>query len=279
LGSQLSLGASYYHQAGVQIDYSGGGSPYASILPTVDLNIYALALLAKYQILANMSLIGGTKYTLIKDASADIFKSIPIAQSEIKEAGEFGTVLGVAYEKPEIALRVELLYEAQTKFSLETDNADLGSGKSIGSVPNYFTLNLQSGVYKDTLAFASFHHANWSENQLRVHPQIEDTSSFIDSLTYSLGLAYKISEKISIYSNFSGEEAKDSDSTSLLSITDGYYGFSFGGRYLINHLSIGLGVNQTYLGDVDLSLTGLPIGEFKDNTITSYGVKLAYNFN
>ena len=70
---------------------------------------------------------------------------------------EIAPVVGAAYENKEIALRVELLVQAETDVAL-TAGSSVASAVPTVTVPNAkmvipqtMTLNFQSGIAKDTL--------------------------------------------------------------------------------------------------------------------------------
>ncbi len=275
---KVSAGFTYYNQAGVQLDYSNAGSPNAPGLPDVDLDINAIAVMLKYQISKNFSLLGGAKKTLVQDAVANIFQAAGLLESNVKSGAELGYIVSVAYEQPKIALRVELLFESKTKLSLATTNTTAGNGVTTGSIPLYLTLNFQSGIAKNTLIFGSIHKADWSDNQLKVYPDPRaQTSDFADSITYNIGLGQKLNKEFSVFASYSTEAANDPTSTSLLSITDGYKGISIGANYSVKKLSFTAGVNRTYLGDVTVTPAGGSTGVFKHNTVDSYAITVGFH--
>lgn len=278
LSERLALGFSNYRQGSIQLDYSGAGSAIASALPVVDLSIDARVLLGKYKFGDNYSVTAGLKQTVVKDATANIFQSVSLGPSSISGGSEFGGVFGLAYERPEIALRVELTREQATDFELDTTNGGTSTAqKTKGSVPTYTTLNFQSGIAKDTLLYGSVRKANWSANQLYVAPYSGATSSFKDSTTYSLGIGRKFSENWSGSLTYSTEKKGSKDSTSPLTITNGYQSVTVGAKYTKDNMSVSFGYNYTKVGDVDLN-SALGIGNFVDNKVTGMGIKVGYSF-
>lgn len=274
----LAVGFSNYNQGSIQLDYSGAGSAGAAALPVVDLTIDARVLMAKYSLNDNFNFMAGVKQTVVKDATANIFQSGGLPLSTITGGSEIGYVYGAAYTNDEIAMRVELTVETSTDFSLATANAGAGNGTTTGSTPDYLNLYVQSGIAKDTLMYGSVRTANWAENQLYVHPHGGNaTSSFTDSETYSLGLGRKISDEFSASVTLSGEPAGSSFSTTPLTITNGYMGITLGGKYTNGNISVSGGYNYTQVGDVQLT-SGLGVGQFKDNTITGFGMRVGFQF-
>ncbi len=197
--------------------------------------------------------------------------------SSITGGNEIGYVYGAAYTRDDIAMRVELTMETSTDFSLATNNGTDGAGTTTGSTPDYMNLYFQSGIAEDTLFYGSMRTANWSENQLTVHPHTTATSSFTDSTTYSLGLGRKFTDNFSGSVSLSGEPKGASASDTPLTITNGYQGITLGGKYTIDNMSITAGYNYTQVGDVTLT-SGLGVGEFTDNTITGLGVRVGFKF-
>ena len=274
----ITVGFTNYNQGSIQLDYSEAGSVGAAALPVVDLTIDARVLMAKYNISENIGVIAGVKQTVVKDATANIFQSVPLGASSITGGNEIGYVYGAVYTRDDIAMRVELTAETSTDFELATTNAGIPDGTTLGSTPDYMNLYFQSGIAEDTLLYGSIRTANWSENQLYVYPHNNAaTSSFTDSSTYSLGLGRKFTDNFSGSVSLSGEPKGASASTTPLTITNGYQGITLGGKYTIDNMSITAGYNYTQVGDVTLT-SGLGVGEFTDNTITGLGVRVGFKF-
>jgi long-subunit fatty acid transport protein len=282
----IAVGVTQYNQAGINLNYQGAGSQipgFNAVGPMVDLEIDALAVMGKYSVGDNFSVLGGIKRSSIADATADIFKLVG-ATSAASVAGdsETGYVAGVAYERKDIALRIEYLVEQDVTFELATTGGLLGAAtaNTTGSIPDYQTINFQSGVAEDTLVFGSIRKADWSNHQIAVAPQTQaaPTSSFSDSTTYSIGLGRRISDELSVSASYSFEDASEATGTSLLSTTDGYDTIGFGVRYTLSSgTEISGGVALTNVGDKTVTASEIP-GAFTDNSVTSYGIKLAYKF-
>jgi long-subunit fatty acid transport protein len=249
----------------------------------VDLEIDALAVMGKYAIGENFSVLGGIKRTSVADATADIFKlSGATSAATATGASETGYIAGVAYERKDIALRVEYIIEQDVDFELATTGGLLGAAtaNTTGSIPDYQTINFQSGVAEDTLVFGSIRRADWSNHQIAVAPQTQaaPTSTFSDTTTYSIGVGRKISDELSLSASYSFEADSEPTGTSLLSTTDGYDTIGLGARYTLSSGTIiSGGVAQTNVGDKTVTTSGVP-GAFTDNSVTSYGIKLAFKF-
>ena len=284
-GENLSVGLARYNQAGASHNYQGAGSPipgFSAVGPKTDLSINALTLMGRYAF-DDFSAIGGVKISTVADATADIFKlSGATSAATATGTSENSYIAGVAYERKDIALRVEYILEQDVSFELETTGGLLGAatGTTTGSIPDYQTINFQSGVAEDTLVFGSIRRADWSNHQIAVAPQTQaaPTSSFSDSTTYSIGLGRRISDELSLSASYSFEADSEATGTSLLSTTDGYDTIGLGVRYTLESGTvISGGVAQTNVGDKTVTTSGIP-GAFTDNSVTSYGIKLAFKF-
>jgi long-subunit fatty acid transport protein len=288
----LSFGLSQYNQAGVGLNYQGAGGTGAvgavlnSVGPKVSLDIDALVFLGRYALNENYSFMLGMKNSTIKDATADIFKTAgATTAASITGKTASSSVVAIAYEQPDIALRVEYLYEADVSFSLDTTGGlNASTGTTQGSLPDYQTINFQTGIAADTLAFGSIRMADWKNHQLAVAPQTltgtgvfgGPTSSFSNSTTYSLGVGRKVSDDLSLSLSTNWENGTESSGTSLLSPTNGYNGYSLGAKYNMDNLTLSGGVNYTTFGDK--TITSTIADEFSGNSVLSYGIKVGVNF-
>jgi long-subunit fatty acid transport protein len=301
IDDKISFGISRYLQSSIDVNYPsnwvsgtqitvapGVSIPQAQFLPSADLKIDATAALIKYRFNENFSLTGGVKLSTVRDASL----SIPFTGTNVSVAGDSETsyIYGLAYERPEIALRVELIREEEVGFSL-TPTGTFANETATGteaSLPTYTSLNVQSGIAPDTLAFFSARRADWASHQVILShdattPLTAPISNFSDTTTYSVGIGRKLSDTLSASLAYNWEEGSGPNSTSSLSITDGYRGISAGIKYTYDNITISGGVNYTQLGDTIVnqnSLAGpvLTDAPFNDNTVTSVGLRIGYHF-
>lgn len=299
INDKISFGVVRYLQSSIDVDYpSNWVSNVGSVLPVVvghtsqaedltsaDLKIDATAALIKYRLNENFSLTGGVKLSTVQDASL----SIPFTGTDMTIAGDSETsyIYGLAYERPEIALRVELLREEEVSFSL-TPNGRALNGVATGteaSLPNYTSLNVQSGIAPDTLAFFSARKADWGSHQVILAGGLTaPISTFSDTTTYSVGIGRKLSDSLAASLAYNWEEGTGPDSTSSLSLTDGYRGISAGLKYTNGNVTISGGINYTQLGDTVVTQSAAPFNNvltnapFSDNSVTSVGLKIGYHF-
>ena len=254
----------------------------------------AIVALLKAQVDENFSVTGGLKRSTVQDAKL----AIPFTGTSLAVAGDSETsiIYGMAYERSEIALRAELIIEEQVGFSLQQTGTALG-GAATGtkaSLPNYTTLNLQSGIAADTLAFFSARKADWASHQVVLSNAATTApiSSFTDTTSYSLGLGRKLTDSLSASLAYNWEKGSGPNSASSLSLSNGYRGISAGLKYTTDNFSISGGVNYTKLGDtvvtqnavldpvnapttVTTLMDGVP---FSGNTVATVGLKIGYHF-
>ena len=274
---QLSFGVARYVQANIGLDYPNNwGGLGASSLPTALLDVDATVGLVRYEFSENISVLGGVKVSTIHDATLKV-PVFPVAyggpiDSAVSGDSETSYIYGVVYERSEIALRAELIREEEAAFSLNTLDGNRGSIVTSAGLPNYTTLNLQSGVAEDTLVFASARWADWSTHQVILG--VVPLTSYEDTATYTVGVGRKFSDTLSGSLSYNWEEGSGPTSLSALAITDGYQGISAGVKYTAGDLTISGGVNFTSLGDV--AVTG--VGSFADNTVTTVGLRVGYHF-
>ena len=95
----------------------------------------------------------------------------------------------------------------------------------------------------------------------------------------SLGIGRKLTDRWAISSSLNYEAPSESAGTSLLSTTDGVSGITIGSKYSFDSITITAGINYSQLGDKKVDpACALPEGSFTDNSVTSFGLKLGYNF-
>ncbi|MBN8633201.1 MAG: outer membrane protein transport protein [Rhodobacterales bacterium] len=200
-----------------------------------------------------------------------------------------GYVVGIAFEKPEIALRVALTYNSKITHDFDTTER-IGTTQvnpvteTDVDLPQSVNLDFQTGVAKDTLVFGQIRWADWSA--FRIDPAWFTPRaggglvSLEDTITYTLGVGRRFNE------NWAGSfsvtyEPKGSDPlVSPLAPTDGRYGATIGVVYTKDNMKVTGGINYTWLGDAQPE-TGTPDtarANMTDNTLIGVGVKVGWSF-
>ena len=245
-----------------------------------------------------MSVLGGLNRYDVSNATVTT-----LASHFVVSGDEIAPVIGAAYENKEIALRVELLVQAETDVAL-TAGSSLASAVPTVTVPNAkmvipqtMTLNFQSGIAKDTLLFGSIHKADWDTAQIKI-PDIANgvdpgtglknqavkgvTSSFSTKTAYSLGIGRKINENFSALGSYSTEGGGGATSADPFTLTDGSQTLGLGVRYTKDNMTITGGYSYTKVGDVKVTypMTPLPslTATYADNKVTGLGLKIGFSF-
>ena len=270
-----------------------------SVVPSADVEAKSLALMGRYRINENMSVLGGVNRYSVSGATVTT-----MAAHYAVSGDEIAPVLGAAYENKEIALRVELLVQAETDMTL-TAGSSVASAVPTVTVPNSkmvipqtMTLNFQSGIAEDTLLFGSIHKADWDTAQITI-PAIANginpttgvanqavsavSSSFSTKTAYSIGVGRKINESFSALGSFSTEAGGGATSADPFTLTDGSQTLGLGVRYTNNNMTITGGYSYTKVGDVTVTFPmtsphPAQTATYANNKVTGLGLKIGFSF-
>ncbi|QJD71964.1 hypothetical protein [Marinobacterium sp. LSUCC0821] len=324
VNEKLALGLTAYDSGAIHVNYQGAGglTSVNTFGPKVDLTSDSLAFLSTFTLNESVSVTAGARHDKFKVNNADIFRltianaitkataelngrTLETANTSDQQAGALAAaaasdpqvnsdsdivpILTIAFEKPEIALRAEIIYQGKSSVSMQTTCGMTGvaacsTDQSTGGLAEYLTLNFQTGVAENTLLFGSIHKGKWSASQLSVADtesallgQSGSTSAFKDSTEYSLGLGRKFTDSISGSISYNWEPEGSSTTTSLFTVNNGYKGVSLGVKYALENFEIAAGYNYTKLGDV--TYTGAPASNsLTDNTVSALGAKVTIRF-
>jgi long-chain fatty acid transport protein len=172
LSDRMDLAIIVDEPIGAKVRYPGtfGLSPYPLAGTTADLTSDAITALLRYKMQNNVSVYGGLRYQTVKGVVSIPFVGAPGPGYTLttNNDGEFGYVVGVAWERPEIAARVALTYNAAITHTL--DSVEGGPVPRTGSfeteVPQSVNLEFQTGIAQDTLLFGSIRWVDWSAFQI-----------------------------------------------------------------------------------------------------------------
>jgi long-subunit fatty acid transport protein len=200
-----------------------------------------------------------------------------------------GYVVGVAYERPDIALRVALTYNSATKHNFDTvetvANGAVIVGTSVTEVktPQSINLDLQTGIAANTLLFGQIRWADWSGFRLDPAFLVGASGSGLidleDTVTYTIGVGRKFNDNWAGAISFSYEKELD-PLVSPLAPTNGKLGVTLAGIYTKDNMKITAGINYTKLGDAQPE-TGTPDvarANFSGNSAVGVGVKVGFTF-
>ena len=287
----FDVGLTSYMSGAIQMDGQSAhvtgcpGTPAAcSVVPSADVEVDSLALLARYRINENMSVIGGVNRYDVSNGKVTTLGGYYVVSGD-----EFAPIAGAAYENQEIALRVELLMQLETDVPLTASSSTSPAVATTSitgakmAIPQTLTLNLQSGIAEDTLLFGSIHKTDWKSAQIvipanAVGPVAATGSDFANSTAYSIGLGRKINDNLSVLGSYSMEDGSGATGTSPFTMTDGNQTLGLGARYTMDNMTFSAGYSYAKVGDVKVTHSSGLTADYKDNKVTGFGLKLGFSF-
>lgn len=200
----------------------------------------------------------------------------------------YGYLAGVAYEKPEIALRVSLTYGSEIEHQLPSEEqlgAATGSSDTNITTPEYWQLEFQSGVAPKTLVFGSIRYVPWNDFEIAPQLYTATTGSPLaffedDRTTYRLGVGRQFTKDFSGFFEIGYEESTGSPTTNFTPV-DGFMSYSIGGTYnFSDNGKIRFGVRYADVGDANTVLGGAsPAGIFEDNEAWGVGITVSFKLD
>ncbi|RYG92090.1 transporter [Loktanella sp. IMCC34160] len=266
---------------GASVDYADPG--YALYETAAEVTSMSFTALGRYKLNNAFSVHGGLRMLSI---GGNVAVNDPTNGPGVDYAADFsnatgtGYVIGGAYEKPEIALRVALTYSSAIDVSLPTTLTTPALGpvpSTEATLPQSVNLDFQTGIAANTLLFGSIRWVDWTVTELNPfgYPANPLLSYDQDTITYSLGVGRRFSDQLS-GSVAIGYEKTVGDPVTDLSPTDGYLSLQIGAAYdLGNGTEISGGVRYLMIGDATTSGAG---ADFSDNSAIAIGVKLSTTF-
>jgi hypothetical protein len=287
MSGAIQLSGADAHKAGCSI--AGAAVALCSVVPSGDVVMNSLAVLGRYKLSDEISLMAGANRYSIASGS-----TVTALTGHYEVSGdEIVPTLGAAYEMSDIALRVELLVQSKTKISNFkaqsksplTALADV-SGENM-TIPQTIKLNFQSGIAENTLLFGSIHQATWKDAQIDI-PAIGSgtalggvdpvSSDFANRTTYSIGIGRKLTEQFSGLISFTSETGGGKTTADPFTLRNGFQSVSLGGRYTAGNMTISGGYNYTMPGDVDLAHASGLTASYKNNNVSAIGLKVGFSF-
>jgi long-subunit fatty acid transport protein len=234
--------------------------------------------LLRYKFQNNVSLYGGLRHQTVKGVVA-LASGYTL---ETNNDSELGYVVGLSWEKPEIAARVALTYNSAITHSLESVELGAPSAGFDTEVPQSVNLEFQTGIAKDTLLFGSIRWQEWSA--FVINPPVFDglpgtptplVSYASDRVTYNIGVGRRFNENWSGAVTL-GYEPSDGELTGNLGPTDGFASVAVAATYTMDNVKITGGVRYVEIGDATANVG--PGAPFTDNSGVGVGIKVGYTF-
>lgn len=302
---KISLGLLYDQPFGADATYQVDGSDFSDPRlkegTQVEVRTNNLTVLIGYQPTANWNFYAGPVWQTVEadiklrgKAYGNSMVSLSGYNINVAQEEAYGWLAGFAYQIPEIALKAAVTYRSEIEH--QANSKEHGSIQVMENTipfateestvkavtPQSVNVDLQTGVAKNTLAFANLRWVHWdqfvvSPNKLKSFGQ--DLISYTDD-QYSIttGLSHKFSDK------WAGTAAVGYDSgagnpVTTLGPVEGNWNVGLGAQYSpAESYFIAAGVKYFWLGDATAQTGGKPKAEFYDNHAMGYGLKIGYRF-
>jgi long-subunit fatty acid transport protein len=291
LTDQLSMALIYDNHIGADVNYSPSAYLYgAGAGSTAEIEGNSLTALLRYEFPSNFSVYGGARISRVSGDVA-LFNGYTMT-SDTSTA--YGWVLGAAYERPDIALRVALTYNSAIDHDFDVLEAGLFNTTFSTTIPESVNLEFQSGVAENTLVFGSIRWVNWPQFDITpdvfsdgVPNGLYGPNSLVDydnpSTTYTIGVGRRFNENWSGSLSYVYEESQGGFSGNL-GPTDGRQGVGLGLRYETGSgMSISGGVQYSWIGSAVTEApapapAGTTYGAFSGSTSIAAGLRVGFNF-
>ena len=285
LNDQLSYAIIYDQPLGANVDYPNG-TGYAFFGSSAEFNSHALTGVLQYNLDGGMSVFGGLRaQTIDAEAVVQIGGGL-VADYSVEGDRDLalGYLAGVAYERPDIALRVALTYQSEIEHELDaTENVSgtITTDSVPIEVPKSINLEFQSGVAEDTLVFGSVRWVEWSAFEIAPAAYVGEAFSggrplvsFADDrTTYTLGVGRRLNETWSVLGSVSHEETTGSV-TGNLGPTDGFTSVGLGAIYTKDNMKVTGGLRYIDVGDA----TTTAAASFSGNSAIVGGIRVGFSF-
>lgn len=325
LTDRISFGLLYDQPFGADITYpmqsnnTFSDNEFTQQGTSVNVDTESISMILGVSPFSNFQLFGGAVYQSVKGDVALRGNSYSEAfngyDAKFKQDHAVGWLAGLSYQIPDIALKAAVTYRSKIDHDMQVTETMFGQplevttpSKTKISTPQSVSLDFQTGVYKDTLAYANVRWVNWKDFHIRptqFGAVTEYLTGLISEGTYTggfdldnyqkdqwmanVGIGHQFSEKWSASTEVSWDSGTG-DPASTLNPTQGSWSLGIGVQFnpAPNYFIAG-GIKYFWLGDVVaedgtyyIPVAGIkPIAEqadFKDNSAIGYGLKIGYRF-
>jgi long-chain fatty acid transport protein len=285
VSDKLSVALNFDHPFGADIAYDATSPMLGGTTAKAD--AFAVTGILRYKFNEAFSVHGGLR---AQHAEGSInlqgLAYGPLSGYNVKLDGDWapGYLVGVAFEKPEIALRIALTYNSAIKHKMDTTQTIVPPATgTITEVetPKSFNLDFQTGVAKDTLVFGQIRWVDWSS--FLIDPVNFPGNGLVeleDTTTFTIGVARRFNENWAGSFSLNYEDGGTDDLVSPLAPTNGRFGATIGAVYTRDNMKITAGINYTQPGDAKPE-TGTPDtarASITGSSSVGIGVKVGWSF-
>lgn len=261
------------------------------------LDSVALTALARYRMTESVSVIAGLR-ALRSSGDVALFTGYRLTTDS---PVDLGAVLGLAWERPEIAARLALTWNGPIHHDFAARENGIPTSFR-AEIPQSLHLEAQTGLAADLLLFGSVRWVEWSRFVIAPPGFVATPANLFgrplvayggDVATYSLGLGRKLSEAWSVSASLTHEDRIGGYAGSL-GPADGFTSLDLGVVHSRAGLRLSAGLRYALLGDavtqtpaalgVLLGTCGAgdtdcgAFGQFRDNRALALGLKVGFSF-
>ncbi len=244
---------------------------------------HGLTAIARYKFNDNWSVHGGLRYQQISGditLSGAAYGAANGYNVAIDRDGSFGWLVGAAYERPEIAMRLAVTYasEIEHEFNTRENIAPGVSSVTRTKTPESFNIDFQTGIAPKTLLLAGFRYADHGVTDLRPTALGADLINLDAARTYTLGVAHRFNDQLVGSLKFTLDDLSGDELVSPLAPVHGSKSISLGLRYDKGNMRLSGGVRYTMLGNAQPATGGSARASFSDNDAITIGARIGYFF-
>ncbi len=258
-----------------------------------DLKVRELVGVVQYNLPPSLAVLGGgfSVYAGPRVSFLTAEAEIPTSNGfKIDVDSKFGVgyVVGAAWERPDLGMRVAVTYNSEIKNDLDSTES-LANGLVVEGVtaldtPQSLMLEVQTGLNPKTLLFGSVRWVEWGS--FTIEPPLFSSGgnplAFFpdDTITSRLGVGRKLTDDFSVFGAV-GYEAGVGGQFGNLTPRDGFFSFTLGGTYTYERVSLTLGARYALLGDADTAPgpDGPTVAQFRDNDAFFVGARIGIDLN
>ncbi len=260
-------------------------SPYPIAGSFGKIDSAAVTGILRYRIDDNISVYGGLRLQQAKGRVGIDSPLLPGAYGMTTNTDRrAGFLVGAAYERPEIAMRVALTYNS--RITHKFDSTETIGGAPVledgfrTSVPESLNLEFQTGLAENTLLFGNVRWQRWTKFDISP-PFWVDTlgqPSLVsyprNTTTINLGVGRRINENWSIAGTVGYEKGHRFETTNL-GPTNGQRSIGVAATYTMDNVRITGGLRYIDIGDARPRIGN---AVFRSNHAIAAGLRVAYNF-
>ena len=310
-GEKFSVGLTSFQYGSIQMQ-GGAGAARKSWIPDADATLNTMALLGSYNVSEGLNVLVGVRRDTLEKTTVSTIKGDYTIDSAVKTRG----VMGVSYQKPEIALKVSATYSPKAEISTGSSFAETSQPGGVGGIsygdaiiaqglgvaanagllapvssytttvglPETLNIEFQTGIAEDTLLFGSIVDTKWKKAQIDSNGSATSriTTAFSDTVSYSLGIGRRLNDNWSITGSYKQEDGGGAYASSLFTVSNGSKGVTLAARYTNENMTVTAGVNMVEVGGVtitsDGTSTGTTYAKYGTNSAVGLGLRVSFDF-